>query len=47
MCAPPQISLYVLQLKPIFQKIAAQTKDGEPCCDWVGAVSARVQCERA
>ncbi|MBN2209900.1 MAG: decarboxylating NADP(+)-dependent phosphogluconate dehydrogenase [Sedimentisphaerales bacterium] len=23
-------------VKPIFQKIAAQTSDGEPCCDWVG-----------
>ncbi len=23
-------------LKPIFQKIAARTKEGEPCCDWVG-----------
>jgi 6-phosphogluconate dehydrogenase len=23
-------------VKPIFQKIAAKTKDGEPCCDWVG-----------
>jgi 6-phosphogluconate dehydrogenase len=23
-------------VKPIFQKIAAQTEDGEPCCDWVG-----------
>jgi 6-phosphogluconate dehydrogenase len=23
-------------IKPIFQKIAAKTKDGEPCCDWVG-----------
>jgi 6-phosphogluconate dehydrogenase len=23
-------------LKPIFQKIAAHTKEGEPCCDWVG-----------
>jgi 6-phosphogluconate dehydrogenase len=23
-------------VKPIFQKIAAQTADGEPCCDWVG-----------
>ncbi|MBN1457773.1 MAG: decarboxylating NADP(+)-dependent phosphogluconate dehydrogenase [Sedimentisphaerales bacterium] len=23
-------------VKPIFQKCAAQTKDGEPCCDWVG-----------
>lgn len=23
-------------IKPIFQKIAAQTDDGEPCCDWVG-----------
>ena len=23
-------------LKPIFQKIAAKTKEGEPCCDWVG-----------
>ena len=23
-------------VKPIFQKIAAHTKDGEPCCDWVG-----------
>ena len=23
-------------VKPIFQKIAAQTDDGEPCCDWVG-----------
>jgi 6-phosphogluconate dehydrogenase len=23
-------------VKPIFQKIAAQTDDGEPCCEWVG-----------
>jgi len=23
-------------VKPIFQAIAAKTKDGEPCCDWVG-----------
>ena len=23
-------------VKPIFQKIAAHTSDGEPCCDWVG-----------
>ncbi|MEI8064377.1 MAG: decarboxylating NADP(+)-dependent phosphogluconate dehydrogenase [Verrucomicrobiota bacterium] len=23
-------------VKPIFQKICAQTTDGEPCCDWVG-----------
>jgi len=23
-------------VKPIFQKIAAQTDEGEPCCDWVG-----------
>ncbi|AKJ63917.1 decarboxylating NADP(+)-dependent phosphogluconate dehydrogenase [Kiritimatiella glycovorans] len=23
-------------VRPIFQKIAAQTADGEPCCDWVG-----------
>ena len=23
-------------IKPIFQKIAARTDDGEPCCDWVG-----------
>jgi len=23
-------------VKGIFQKIAAQTDDGEPCCDWVG-----------
>jgi 6-phosphogluconate dehydrogenase len=23
-------------VKPIFQKIAAQTAEGEPCCDWVG-----------
>lgn len=23
-------------VKPIFQKIAAHTDDGEPCCDWVG-----------
>ncbi len=23
-------------LKPIFQKIAAHTTEGEPCCDWVG-----------
>ncbi len=23
-------------VKPIFQKIAAQTDAGEPCCDWVG-----------
>ncbi len=24
------------QVKPIFQKIAAHTPEGEPCCDWVG-----------
>ncbi len=23
-------------VKPIFQKIAAKTDDGQPCCDWVG-----------
>ncbi|MBN1846832.1 MAG: decarboxylating NADP(+)-dependent phosphogluconate dehydrogenase [Sedimentisphaerales bacterium] len=23
-------------VKPIFQKIAAHTAEGEPCCDWVG-----------
>jgi len=23
-------------VKPIFQKISAQTSQGEPCCDWVG-----------
>ncbi|KAJ3125917.1 6-phosphogluconate dehydrogenase, decarboxylating [Nowakowskiella sp. JEL0407] len=23
-------------MKPIFQAISAKTKDGEPCCDWVG-----------
>jgi 6-phosphogluconate dehydrogenase len=23
-------------VKPIFQKIAAHTDDGQPCCDWVG-----------
>ena len=23
-------------VKPIFQKISAQTEGGEPCCDWVG-----------
>ena len=23
-------------VKPIFQKICAQTEEGEPCCDWVG-----------
>jgi len=23
-------------VKPIFQKCAAHTKDGDPCCDWVG-----------
>ncbi len=23
-------------VKPIFQKIAAQTDDGQPCCEWVG-----------
>jgi len=23
-------------VKPIFQKIAAKTEDGQPCCDWVG-----------
>ncbi len=23
-------------VKPIFQKVSAQTDDGEPCCDWVG-----------
>jgi 6-phosphogluconate dehydrogenase len=23
-------------IKPIFQKIAAKTRDGQPCCDWVG-----------
>jgi 6-phosphogluconate dehydrogenase len=25
-----------LLVKPIFQAIAAKTKQGEPCCDWVG-----------
>ncbi|MBU1259575.1 MAG: decarboxylating NADP(+)-dependent phosphogluconate dehydrogenase [Planctomycetes bacterium] len=25
-----------ISIKPIFQKIAAHTADGEPCCDWVG-----------
>ncbi|PKL50553.1 MAG: phosphogluconate dehydrogenase (NADP(+)-dependent, decarboxylating) [Planctomycetes bacterium HGW-Planctomycetes-1] len=25
-----------ISVKPIFQKIAAHTEDGEPCCDWVG-----------
>jgi 6-phosphogluconate dehydrogenase len=25
-----------LEVKPIFQKIAAKTDQGEPCCDWVG-----------
>ncbi|MBC8207145.1 MAG: decarboxylating NADP(+)-dependent phosphogluconate dehydrogenase [Kiritimatiellales bacterium] len=24
-------------VKPIFQKICAQTEEGEPCCEWVGA----------
>lgn len=24
------------EVKPIFQAIAAKTKEGEPCCDWVG-----------
>ncbi len=24
------------EVKPIFQKIAAKTDEGEPCCDWVG-----------
>ena len=24
------------QVRPIFQRIAAHTPDGEPCCDWVG-----------
>ena len=24
------------EIRPIFQKIAAQTDDGQPCCDWVG-----------
>ena len=24
------------RIKPILQAIAAKTKDGEPCCDWVG-----------
>lgn len=24
------------EIKPIFQKIAAQTDDGQPCCEWVG-----------
>ena len=24
------------RVKPIFQKIAAKTDDGAPCCDWVG-----------
>ncbi|NLH18018.1 MAG: decarboxylating NADP(+)-dependent phosphogluconate dehydrogenase [Phycisphaerae bacterium] len=24
------------QVKPIFQRIAAHTAEGEPCCDWVG-----------
>ena len=23
-------------VKPIFQKIAAKTADGEPCCEWIG-----------
>lgn len=23
-------------VKPIFQKISAQTSDGDPCCEWVG-----------
>ncbi|MCF7848085.1 MAG: decarboxylating NADP(+)-dependent phosphogluconate dehydrogenase [Kiritimatiellales bacterium] len=23
-------------VKPIFQKISAQTEEGEPCCEWVG-----------
>jgi len=23
-------------VKPIFQKIAARTADGEPCCEWIG-----------
>jgi len=25
-----------ISIKPIFQKIAAHTEDGQPCCDWVG-----------
>jgi 6-phosphogluconate dehydrogenase len=25
-----------ISVKPIFQKISAHTKEGEPCCDWVG-----------
>ena len=25
------------ELKPIFQKICAQTEEGQPCCEWVGA----------
>ncbi len=25
-----------LEIKPIFQAIAAKSEDGEPCCDWVG-----------
>ncbi len=25
-----------LAVKDVFQKVAAQTPDGEPCCDWVG-----------
>jgi 6-phosphogluconate dehydrogenase len=25
-----------LSVKPIFQKIAAQTSEGDPCCEWVG-----------
>jgi len=24
------------RVKPLFQKICAQTEEGEPCCDWVG-----------
>ncbi|MEJ2649300.1 MAG: decarboxylating NADP(+)-dependent phosphogluconate dehydrogenase [Sedimentisphaerales bacterium] len=28
-------------VKPIFQSICAKTKDGEPCCDWVGENGAR------
>lgn len=24
------------EIKPIFQAIAAKTKEGEPCCDWMG-----------
>lgn len=25
------------ELKPIFQQICAQTEEGQPCCEWVGA----------